>query len=367
MNLGILGGGQLGRMLILAGTPLGFRFRVMDPDPGCPCAGLCELVPGDYRDREALRRFARGLDAVTFEFENVPAEALVTLEEVVPVAPGPQALAVAQDRIAEKAFFLSAGIPVQTHAAVDSLESLHAAIRQVGVPGVLKTRRFGYDGKGQSVVRRPEEASNAWSAVGAVPSIYEAWVPFQAEVSVVAVRGSHGWATWPAGRNEHVDGILHTTCVPAELPAPVEAAAAEHARRLMDALDYRGVLAIEFFLHDGALVANEMAPRVHNSGHWTIDGAATSQFENHLRAVAGLPLGPTDARGAARMVNLVGTHPPLERLLAIPGARVHLYGKSPRPGRKLGHVTVVNDSAEACRLALRALEHQARSPAVSVG
>ena len=314
-----IGGGQLGRMLGLAGLPLGLEFRFLDPAPDACAGAVGELVVGAYDDPDGLERLARGADVVTYEFENVPVEAAARVGAV----PGVAALERGQDRLHEKELFRSLGIPT---ARFGSLE-------ETGLPALVKTRRLGYDGKGQRRVEEPE-------AIG-VDELAEELVPFDRELSVVGVRGRDGETRfWPVGENVHRDGILRVTRAPA--PDAPQREAEELCAALLDELGYVGVLAVELFEVDGRLLANEFAPRVHNTGHWTIDGAETSQFENHLRAILGLPLGPTGARAPSVMVNLIGTVPPVEELLALPGARVHLYGKEPRAGRKVGHVTLVD-------------------------
>lgn len=356
-RIGVLGGGQLGRMLALAGTPLGLSFRFIDPDARCPAAAVGEVIVAAFDDPAALDRLADGTDLVTFEFENVPADVVRRLAARVPIAPGAEALAVAQDRVAEKRFFESCGLPVGPWAEVGGTASLAEALDAVGVPSVLKTRRLGYDGKGQRVLRSREEAVVAFDALGRAPCTLEAFVPFSRELSVIAVRGRDGtMATWPISENVHRHGILHSTVVPALIDAAQEHLLVSLVQRVMVELDYVGVLAIEFFDDHGRLLVNEMAPRVHNSGHWTIEGAVTSQFENHLRAICDLPLGSTAARGHSVMLNLVGEAPSTAQLAADPDLRIHLYGKSPRPGRKLGHLTAVTPSATAARERLRALE-----------
>ena len=351
MLIGILGAGQLGRMLALAGYPLGMRFRFLDPAPDSPAGHLAEHIAASYDDRAALERFAAGLDVVTYEFENVPDEAAHYLSARLPVYPPPAALSISQDRLSEKTFFREHGIPTPDFVPVNTLDELRAGLERVGVPAVLKTRRFGYDGKGQAVVRSAGDAEGAWQALGAGerPLILEAFVAFRRELSVLAVRGRDGaTAFYPLVENHHREGILRLSLAPAPgLTPELQALAEGYACRAFDAVEYVGVLAIELFEVDGGLMANEMAPRVHNSGHWTIEGAGTSQFENHLRAVAGLPLGTTAARGHSAMVNIIGALPDPAEVLAVEGAHLHLYGKEPRPGRKIGHVTVRGGDPEA--------------------
>jgi 5-(carboxyamino)imidazole ribonucleotide synthase len=332
-------------MLALAGHDLGITVTTLDPTVDSPSAQVAPAIVGAYDDRAALLALADGSDVVTYEFENVPAAGTRFLaERGATLRPTPDALAVAQDRLAEKALFAEVGLPIPDLAPVDDLDSLRAAIDAVGLPAVLKSRRLGYDGKGQAVVRHEERAEDAWRSVGEVPSILESLVAFDREVSIVAVRDADGDVrAWPLVENHHRDGILRTSIAPApgdDAPA-LQRLAEVHARSIMERLGYVGVLAIEFFVAGDTLLGNEMAPRVHNSGHWTIEGAATSQFANHLRAVGGLPLGDTSmAVGAAAMVNLIGTVPQVLTQLDVPGIHLHLYGKEPRPGRKLGHVTV---------------------------
>ena len=346
MTLGILGGGQLGRMLALAAANLGVRVRCYD-EADDACAGqVCDLHVGTFDDLARLEAFGAGCDAVTYEFENVPVGAAARLNERVRVWPPPEALAASQDRLNEKTLFVELGIDTPAFARVDGAGDVKGALERVGLPAVFKTRRGGYDGKGQAVVRTIAEAMHAAEVLGAgesgcVPLIAEAFVPFTGEVSVVLVRGRAGErAVYALCRNRHAGGILRETVAWAEANEGLVRQAAGAGGAIAERLGYVGVLAVEFFELDGRLLANEMAPRVHNSGHWTMDGAATSQFENHVRAVLGLPLGPTDATCAAAMVNLIGEHPPLESLLGLPGARVHLYGKQPRAGRKVGHVNL---------------------------
>ena len=357
-TVGILGGGQLARMLALSGAPLGLRFLVMDTADDA-CAGqFAPMVVGDYRDVAALAEFASNVDVATFDFENVPSEAAHWLAKRVPVFPAPSALATAQDRLAEKALFGELGIPVPDFAAVDTRAGLADAIATVGAPCILKTRRLGYDGKGQFRIRTPADADAAWDALGAqaatVGLILEAFVAFERELSVIAVRGRDGeFRTWPLTENWHVDGVLSASLAPAQADAALLDTAYGYARKLGEALDYVGVFALELFCRDDQLLANELAPRVHNSGHWTIEGAETSQFENHLRAVLGLPLGDTRMLGHACMLNWIGELPDAKPVLAEAGGHWHDYGKSPRAGRKVGHATLRSDAPEALAQALQ--------------
>ncbi|WP_374473204.1 5-(carboxyamino)imidazole ribonucleotide synthase [Arenimonas sp.] len=356
-TVGILGGGQLARMMALSGAPLGLRFLVLDSTADACAAQFAPLLQADYRDEAGLAEFARRVDVATFDFENVPAESARWLAERVPVFPNPRALAVAQDRLAEKTLFQELGIPVPEFAAIDSREGLDAALARIGTPCILKTRRLGYDGKGQFRLRTPADAEAAWAALGAqaatVGLILEGFVAFQRELSVVAVRGRDGeLRTWPLTENWHEEGILSASLAPASAGAALEAQALDTARRVAEALDYVGVFALELFLKDGVLMANEMAPRVHNSGHWTIEGAETSQFQNHLRAVLGLPLGSTRAIGHSVMLNWIGAMPEAAPLLAEAGGHWHDYGKSPREGRKVGHATLRADSPAELAAAL---------------
>lgn len=357
-TVGILGGGQLARMLALSGAPLGLRFLVLDTVADA-CAGqFAPLIVGDYRDEAALAEFASRIDIATFDFENVPAESAQWLSARAPVFPSPRALAVAQDRLAEKTLFRELGIPVPEFADVPDRAALDAAIVRIGTPCILKTRRLGYDGKGQFRIKTPADADAAWAALGAqaatVGLILEAFVPFERELSVVAVRGRDGeFRTWPLTENWHVDGVLSVSVAPARTDDALANAAFAHARALADALDYVGVFALELFCKDGALLANELAPRVHNSGHWTIEGSETSQFQNHLRAVLGLPLGDTGMLGHACMLNWIGAMPDGDVVLREPGGHWHDYGKEPRAGRKVGHATLRADSRAALANAVR--------------
>jgi 5-(carboxyamino)imidazole ribonucleotide synthase len=358
-TVGILGGGQLARMLALSGAPLGLRFLVMD-NAADACAGqFVPMVVGDYRDEAALAEFASRIDVATFDFENVPADSAEWLAGRVPVFPNPRALAVAQDRLAEKTLFRELGIGVPAFATIDTRAALDAALATIGAPSILKTRRLGYDGKGQFRIRTLADAEAAWHALGdnAHGLILEAFVPFEREVSAVAVRGRDGeFRTWPLTENWHDHGILSASLAPAPALAPAVAAqAVAHARSIAEALDYVGVFALELFVTGDTLLANEMAPRVHNSGHWTIEGAETSQFENHLRAVLGLPLGDTRMLGHACMLNWIGELPAAAPVLSEAGGHWHDYGKSSRPGRKVGHATFRADTqAELAQALARA-------------
>jgi 5-(carboxyamino)imidazole ribonucleotide synthase len=343
--IAVLGGGQLGRMLALAGIPLDVSFRFLDPVAGAPASAVGVLVVGALGDEAALAQVARGATAVTYEWEGVPADAARVLAHELPVRPGARSLEVSQDRLTEKETFRRLGIGTPAFRPVDDLPSLRAAVDDVGLPAILKTRSGGYDGKGQARLDAADDLEPAWDELGGVPLILESLVPFDRELSVLAVRGVDGdVACWPLVENHHEGGILRVSRAPAPgFDHALQARGEELAAGLLADLDHVGVLAVELFDVGGELLANELAPRVHNSGHWTIEGALTSQFENHVRAVLGWPLGSTAARGASAMVNCIGVMPARDAVLAVPGAHLHDYGKSPRPGRKLGHVTVVAD------------------------
>ena len=358
--LGVLGGGQLARMLALAAAPLGVNTLVVDSAADA-CAGqVAPLVRADWTDYAALEEFARQVDVVTFDFENVPAETAQWLAERVAVFPNPRALAVAQDRLAEKTLFRECGLATPEFMAVDTRADLDRALAAVGAPAILKTRRLGYDGKGQFRLKSLADADAAWTALGAQAAkhglILEAFVPFQRELSVLAVRGRDGdFRTWPLTRNWHVDGVLSLSLAPAQDIAALQPRATALARTLAERLDYVGVFALELFVKDGELLGNEMAPRVHNSGHWTIEGAHTSQFENHVRAVLGLPLGDTGARDLSAMFNWIGELPDAAPVLRTVDAHWHDYGKQARPGRKVGHATVCAPDAAMLATRLEAL------------
>jgi len=345
-TIGILGSGQLGRMLALAAARLGFKCHIFAPDRDAPAFDVVmHATFADYNDTQALARFADSVDVVTYEFENIPADAATFLAARVPVLPDPEVLATTQDRLVEKNFIAQLGIGTAPFAAVNSAAELCAALERIGRPAVLKTRRFGYDGKGQSAIAGDRAPETAWREVGGAPSILEAFIPFVREISVVAARGGDGAVEcFDVTENEHREHILKISRV----PAAVSEATAHEARRIAETIAHRfgyvGVLAVEMFvLGDGAVLVNEIAPRVHNSGHWTLDGASVSQFEQHIRAVAGWPLAKPIRRGRAEMINLIGQEvADYRRWLTIPGAAVHLYGKvAVRPGRKMGHVTQV--------------------------
>jgi 5-(carboxyamino)imidazole ribonucleotide synthase len=345
-TIGILGGGQLGRMLALAAARLGFKCHIFAPNPDSPAFDVVHRVTcADYGDTQALDRFAADADVVTYEFENVPAEAATFLAARVPVLPDQNVLATTQDRLAEKDFVAALGIGTAPYAAVDAPGELAGALARIGRPAVLKTRRFGYDGKGQATIQNGTAPEAAWREVGGQPCILEAFVPFAREVSVIAARARDGSVEcFDVTENEHRDHILKISRVPATLPE----AAAREARRIAETIaqkfSYVGVLAVEMFeLRNGDLLVNEIAPRVHNSGHWTLDGASVSQFEQHIRAVAGWPLAKPLRHGRVEMINLIGSEVEDYRTwLTVPGAAVHIYGKvATRPGRKMGHVTRV--------------------------
>ena len=346
MKVGVLGGGQLGRMLALAGYQLGVEFRFFDPNSGAPVGQIGELIAADYGDREALTRFLEGLDVVTYEFESIPLSTVRFVAERVRVFPPVAALETAQDRLLEKKIFQELDIPTPLFAPVESLDQLRSAAPRMGLPVVLKTRRMGYDGKGQVVIRDTASLDGAWKQLGGSPLLVEKYVSFQHELSVIGVRDQAGREVfYPPIENLHREGVLRRSIAPAPSATPeTTALAVEYCRRLMDRLEYVGVLALELFSVNGTLLANEMAPRVHNSGHWTIEGAETSQFENHLRAILALPLGVTTPRGRSLMLNILGHIPPAESVLAVEGAHLHLYGKAPTEKRKVGHVTVVAQS-----------------------
>lgn len=346
MNIGILGAGQLAQMLALAGYPLGLRCTFLAPEAD-PCAApLGQHLRAGYEDEAALASFAERIDVATTEFEHIAPVALDALEQRGLLAPCSEAILLSQERLQEKSLFTRLGLPTARYAAIDSETDLEQALAVTGVPAILKTRRMGYDGKGQASVAAASELLPAWEALGRVPCILEARVAFDREISVIAVRGRDGECRiWPLSENSHAGGILRVSL--SLVDDPMEGPARDYCERLLKALDYVGVLALELFQCGDQLLVNEYAPRVHNSGHWTIEGAVTSQFENHLRAIAGLPLGSTAAVAPSVMVNVIGEWPAARKLLAVDGAHLHDYGKSPAPGRKLGHITLVDRDTEA--------------------
>ena len=348
-TIGILGGGQLGRMLALAAARLGLRCRVFSPDPDSPAFDVvANATCAEYADVEALELFAGDVDVITYEFENVPAASAMILAARKPVLPERKILETTQDRLIEKDFVARLGIKTASYADVSSPQSLRAAMTKIGLPAVLKTRRFGYDGKGQTIIRSDDDPDRAWEDLGTKSAILEAFIPFEREISVIAARSAEGEVEcFDVTENEHRDHILKISRVPAAISDELAAQAREVAKRIASALDYVGVLAVEMFVvnRDGRaeVLVNEIAPRVHNSGHWTLDGASISQFEQHIRAIAGWPLGKPLRHGKVTMTNLIGDEINSYRdWLGVPGATVHLYGKgAPRPGRKMGHVTQV--------------------------
>jgi 5-(carboxyamino)imidazole ribonucleotide synthase len=348
-TIGILGGGQLGRMLATAAARLGLRCRVFSPDPDSPAFDVVmDATCAEYADVEALELFAADVDIITYEFENVPAASAMILAARRPVLPNRKILETTQDRLAEKDFVRQLGIGTADYADVSSVASLRAAIARIGLPAVLKTRRFGYDGKGQSIIREGDDPEQIWEDLATKSAILEAFIPFEREISVIAARSAGGQVEcFDVTENEHADHILKTSRAPAAISDALAAQARGIAEKIATALNYVGVLAVELFVVAGdggpKLLVNEIAPRVHNSGHWTLDGASISQFEQHIRAIAGWPLGKPVRHGPVIMTNLIGDEiNDYERWLTVPGATVHLYGKgAPRPGRKMGHVTQI--------------------------
>lgn len=369
MKVGILGGGQLGLMLARAAEDLGLETLVLDPKPDAVASQVAAHLAVDWDDDAALDALV-DCDVVTFEFENVPTAIVEKLASRVAVHPSPASLAISGDRVAEKNLFGELGIETAPFASVDTRADLDRTLSKIGLPAILKTRRLGYDGKGQVVLRSEADVDSAWMALGGRALILEGFVAFEREISVFAARARDGsMRYWPATENDHVDAILHVSRAPAEAVTPELFDSAAHAlQTIMEKLDYVGVLVVEFFQLGERLIANEMACRVHNSAHWTIEGAPTSQFENHLRAVAGLPLGETEVTRYSAMINLVGRIPELTGLERDPDTHIHIYGKSAVPGRKLGHVTLVADSREALekklRRALELIGDRATKPAL---
>lgn len=353
MKIGIIGAGQLGRMLALAGYPLGLRFVFVDSSADAPGAQVGKIITGAFDDPAKLRALADEVDVVTFDVENVPMSAVADIARRKPFYPQVDALGASQDRLTEKTLFRQLKIATPEFAAVDSLADLQNAVQQIGLPGVLKTRRLGYDGRGQFQLREPADVAKAWDALGTVPLIYEAFVKFTCEVSIIAARSTRGETRfYPISANTHSQGILRHSIAPYR-NASLQRQAESLIKRVLKHFNYVGVLTIEFFVKNGKLIANEMAPRVHNSGHWTIEAAETSQFENHVRAILGLPLGSTRPIGHSAMINFIGTIPTPAAVLAIAGAHYHSYGKEPRPNRKLGHCTITAPSSRSRDLLLK--------------
>jgi len=345
MRIGIIGAGQLGQMLGIAARDLDIECRFLDPAPASLAADVGVVITRPFDDADALAALADDCDIVTYEFENVPVEALLRISDRVAVYPPPDALRLSQDRLAEKKLFDSLRIPSVQYCVVDSLANLEGAASSLGLPLIVKTRRLGYDGKGQFLIQKKNDIDKAWQQLGARALIAEQWIPFDYEVSVIGVRNADGYlAIYPLTHNEHVAGILH--CSRAPVDAPQLTKLADHyMTQMLNHLNYVGVLTLELFVTGECLLANEFAPRVHNSGHWTIEGSVTSQFANHMLAISGQQPAPTDCRGHAGMLNLIGTIPDAARRLGNRQCRLHDYGKEARPGRKLGHITVLADTA----------------------
>jgi 5-(carboxyamino)imidazole ribonucleotide synthase len=344
-TIGILGGGQLGRMLSVAAARLGYKTHIFEPSANPPAADVAHAVTtAGYDDLAALRAFAQSVDVITYEFENVPTAALDALEAIRPIRPNRRALAISQDRIAEKDFLTSLGLTCAPYHAVNSAADMAEAVRKIGAPAILKTTRLGYDGKGQARLKTPEEAEAAFAAMNGQPAVLEGFITFSHEVSVIAARGlDASVACYDPGENVHRDGILHSTTLPARLSPSQRTDAILLAARILNALDYVGVMGVELFVTPSGLIVNEIAPRVHNSGHWTQNGCAVDQFEQHIRAVTGLPLGDGARHSDVVMENLIGDDiERLPELLAENDTAIHLYGKAEaRPGRKMGHVNRV--------------------------
>jgi len=344
-KVGIVGAGQLGRMMALAGYPLGLSCLFLDRSADAPGAQVAPILVGELEDAGRLKELASRSDVLTFDWENIAGSALAPLEKLTVIRPPRAALEVSQDRLQEKALFSALRIPTTAHAAVDSKQDLVRATAKLGVHGILKTRRMGYDGKGQYLIQRAEDIDDAWASIGGAGLIYEKFQVFSREVSIIGARSAAGdIAYYPLSANTHSGGVLRYSVAPF-IHQPLERMARRYLKKVMERLGYVGILTIEFFVVDGRLVANEMAPRVHNSGHWTIEGCISSQFENHLRAICDLPLGSTRTLGHAAMINFLGQMPDVKRLLAIEGLSFHDYGKEPRPGRKLGHCTIMRTGA----------------------
>lgn len=360
MKVGILGAGQLGRMLALAGYPLGWTFRLFDPDANACSKEIAEVITGNYDDPSALKNFAEGCDFVTYEFENVPVDAVKEIEKVVPVFPNRKYLEIAQDRVLEKNFFAEHHIPTTDTFAISNEIDIASLPSRCSFPGMLKTRRGGYDGKGQVKVASRSEMSDAWARLKKVSCIYENFIDFTGEVSIIGVRSKSGECRfYDLVENEHREGILRLSQAPSNRFAGLQKDAENYCKKMLEALGYVGILTIEFFVRDNKLIANEIAPRVHNSGHWTLDGSETSQFANHVRAVSGLPLGPTRTLGYAAMLNCIGALPQAHEVLElIPNAKLHYYGKSERPGRKVGHINLTHSDTNELQRGIKLLREK---------
>jgi 5-(carboxyamino)imidazole ribonucleotide synthase len=343
MRVGVLGGGQLSLMLAEAAMPLGIEVIFIDPAPDACASQQATQIMAAYGDPKALESLAEQVDVITYEFENIPSQSVEALSEHLTIYPGANALAEAQDRLIEKNQFVELDIPVPAFRNITCQTDIEQAIKEIGLPVVLKTRRFGYDGKGQAVIRSTDEVTAAWQSIGEMPAILEAFMPFDRELSIIAVRDRQGnRRSYPLSENTHREGILRQSL--SRVDDPMYGRAEQYIGRLMNRLDYVGVLALELFQVGDKLYANEFAPRVHNSGHWTIEGAVCSQFENHIRAVAGLPLGETTLKAPSAMLNCIGKMPDIAEVRQLPGVAVHDYGKSARAGRKVGHITITADT-----------------------
>jgi len=354
VKIGIIGGGQLAQMMALAAHPLGLKTICLEPTPHCPASLVTEVMVGAYDDNEKLQALANAVDVITYEFENISTAALNHLKQFC-IYPPTQALTISQDRLQEKRLFEHLQIPTTRYTTIHSLMDLQAAIKSIGLPAVLKTRRLGYDGKGQYVLKNNEDIISAWENLKTQPLLLENKVAFDREVSCIGVRSQTGEIIfYDLIENQHKEGVLHLSQITCTNTA-MEKLAQDYVTRILIEFNYVGVLTVEFFVKDNVLIANEIAPRVHNSGHWTLEGADTSQFENHLRAICGLPLGSTTTRGKVAMLNLVGVLPDLTTLLKLPHAHLHIYGKAPRPGRKLGHVTLCTQDSSIFAAELKKL------------
>lgn len=348
-TIGILGGGQLGRMLSIAASRLGFKTCIFEPGADCPASHVADQhIQASYDDADALKKFADTVDVITYEFENIPTSALDILESLKPIRPNRRALAVSQDRLTEKEFLSELNLNIAPYANVENLSDLQAALTSIGAPSILKTRRFGYDGKGQARLKSADDAPQAIEDMAGAPAVLEGFINFTQEISIIAARGQAGdISCFDPGENVHKDGILHTTTVPAKIPAPLRTDAVLLAAKILNALDYVGVMGVELFVTPAGLIVNEIAPRVHNSGHWTQNGCTVDQFEQHIRAVVGWPLGDGKRHSNVEMLNLIGDDMNQVPALAQDGATaLHLYGKSDvKPGRKMGHANKITGSA----------------------